>query len=429
MNLHRQNIPTWLAWILSALIALAALGRPALGQEKNVRTKLLDKQTTIKIMGLADPDSHNPYKVKIGDNDINVDAKNARQGNVYIAKTDTIEDDLVTRGGSITVDGVVEGDCAAMGGSITVNGSVEGDVAAFGGGVSVAEKASVGGKIASFGGSLDILGKAGDLACFGGSISLGPKAEIDGDVASMGGTVDKKPGAKVNGEVKNLSFGMFDQFIPGAIHGAESLSEPPRPANRVLGFFAALIVLAAIGFLVLLVSLFFPRHIEKMADSIRGDFWTSAGAGMLIEIALFPALVLMIVSILGIPLIPIAVLLLLAAVLMAYAAFGLVAFRKLTHAIDPARYGTVAAIMLGYLMLNALYLAASLIRIAPHMGFLAGLFTAINVLVTWFGLTVGLGAVWRTRFGTRNVALPAPSAPPVPPAPPTEIESGRSGIA
>ena len=39
------------------------------------------------------------------------------------------------------------------------------------------------------------------------------------------------------------------------------------------------------------------------------------------------------------------------------------------------------------------------------------------------------GAVWRTRFGTRNVALPAPPAPPVPPAPPIEIESGRTGIA
>ncbi|MDI6739809.1 MAG: polymer-forming cytoskeletal protein [Candidatus Edwardsbacteria bacterium] len=407
MNMHRQNIPTrrgGLAWITTALIALSCFAGPALS----------DRGT---------------YKVKVGDHDIRVDAKHARQGNVYIAKTDTVEGDLVSRGGSITVNGVVQGDCAALGGTVAVNGSVEGDLAAFGGGVSVAENGAVGGSIAAFGGSIDLLGKAGDdLACFGGSIALGPKSEVDGDVASLGGAIDKKPGAKVAGEVKTLSFGMFDQFIPGAIQIAEPWSKPPGPAHRALGFVTALIVVAAIGFLLFLVALFFPKHIERMSESIQRDFWTSAGAGMLIEMAIFPALLLMIISILGIPLVPIAVLLLLAAVLMAYAAFGLVVFRKLAHAVDPARYATIAAIMLGYLLLNALYLAASLIRIVPHMGFLAGLFTAINILVSWFGLTVGLGAVWRTRFGARSEILPVPPAAPTPPAP-TEIESGRSGIA
>jgi hypothetical protein len=301
---------------------------------------------------------------------------------------------------------------------VSVNGTVDGDVAAFGGGVAVAESATVTGQIASFGGSLDIKGKAGDdLACFGGSVNLGPKASVDGDVASMGGKVNKAEGAKVKGEIKNLSLGALDQFIPGAVQGVQPWQEHPRPAHRVFGFVTAVVVIAAIGFLVLLVALFFPRHIERISGAVERDFWTAAGAGMLVEIALGPALLLMVVSILGIPLIPIAVLLLLGAVLMAYAAFGLTVFRKLTHAIDPAHYAAIAAIMLGYALLNALYLLASLLRIVPHLGFLAGLFIAINILVTWFGLTVGLGAVWRTRFGTRSEVLPVPVAPPVPPIP------------
>ncbi|MRR09132.1 hypothetical protein EG831_03400, partial [bacterium] len=154
MNLNRQNVPGWLAWALSLLLAGATLARPALGGERTVRTKLLDKQTTVRVVGAADADSHGAFNVKIGDNDINVDAEDTRQGNVYVAKGDTVEDDLVTRGGSITVDGVVQGDCAALGGSIAINGSVTGDVAAFGGGVTLSEGGEVSGSIASFGGSL-----------------------------------------------------------------------------------------------------------------------------------------------------------------------------------------------------------------------------------------------------------------------------------
>lgn len=430
MNRHRQNIPAWLAWAASLLLAAASLARPAVGDERAVRAKLPDQQSAIKVVGVAAADSQGAFNVKIGDDDITVDAEEARRGNVYVAKGDTVEDDLVTRGGSITVDGVVQGDCAALGGSITVNGSVDGDVAAFGGGVTLAEAGEVDGSIAAFGGSLDVKGSAGnDLACFGGSIDLGPKARVDGNVASMGGTVNKADGAVVKGEVKNLSFGMLDQFIPGAIHNIDRFERPPRPPqpwSRAMGFVRTLIVAAGIGFLVLLAALFFPRQVERVATAVQDDFWTSAGVGMLIQMALFPGLVLMIVSILGIPLVPVAGMLLLAALLMSYAAIGLVVFRKLAHDAAPGRYGTVAAAMIGYLLLNALYLAASLLHVVPHTGFLVGLFIAINVLVTWFGLTIGLGAVWRTRFGTRSAALPVP---PAPPAPPTQIESGGTGIA
>ena len=392
MALHRQNASKWLAWLLALLAAASFAGR-----------------------ALADD---SVYDMQIGDHVIKVNSRNARQGNVYIARKDTVKDDLVTRGGSITVDGVVEGDCAALGGSVSVNGTIDGDVAAFGGGVAVAESAKVTGQIASFGGSLDIKGTAGDdLACFGGSVNLGPKATVDGDVASMGGTVKKAEGAKVKGEIKNISLGALDQFIPGAVQSAGSWQHERKADSPLLGFMVTFSVVAAIGFLVLLIALFFPRHIERMAGAIESDFWTSAGIGMLCEVALGPALLLMVVSVLGIPLIPIAVLLLLGAVLMAYAAFGLIVFRKLTHAVDPARYAATASIMLGYALLNALYLLASLLRIVPHLGFLAGLFIAINILVTWFGLTIGLGAVWRTRFGTRSGVLPAPLPAAVPPAP------------
>jgi cytoskeletal protein CcmA (bactofilin family) len=404
-----QNILGWLTGITATVAALAAMALP------------------------ADADQ-NTYQMKIGKDDINVDVKNARQGNVYVAKTDTVRDDLVTRDGSITVDGVVEGDVAALGGTVAINGSVDGDVAAFGGGVAVGEQAHVTGKIAAFGGSIELLGKAGDdLACFGGSVNLGPKAEVDGDIATMGGVVDQKPGAKVGGEIKNIHFRMFERFLPGGVHSFDYRHQEPPPVVRAVTqtvrFLLALVVIAVIGLLLLLVVLLFPGQVERIANSIQNDFWTSAGAGMLIEVAIFPALLLMVISILGIPLIPVALLLLAAAVVMAYAAFGLLVYRKLTVSAGWTARGLVPCVMIGYLALNVLYIAAALIRIIPHVGFLAGLLTAVNILVTWFGLTIGLGAVWRTRFGTRSVTLPIPAVTPPAPPPPVQIESGRSGIA
>ncbi|TAK58706.1 hypothetical protein EPO14_02660 [Patescibacteria group bacterium] len=89
---------------------------------------------------------------------------------VYVSST--AEKDLLGAGGKITVNAPVIGDLMLTGGSVNILDSVGGDVRVAGGDVTVAK--SVG----------------GDLFVFGGTVTILPSATIGGDVIIFGGTVD-----------------------------------------------------------------------------------------------------------------------------------------------------------------------------------------------------------------------------------------------
>jgi hypothetical protein len=394
----------WL--VLLPMIALLLAATAGLAEEKVVGTKLLDKKTTIKIQGIGESDSDTSYKFKIGDKEVQIDAKDAKVGDIYIGKADTINDDVVTKGGSITVDGMVNGDCVAFGGGVTVNGTVMGDVATFGGASVVAGR--IKGDVATFGGAASIDGTvSGDVAAFGGMVKLGPASSVGGDIATIGGTVDRAEGARVGGQIKNLDLGMLNQFIPGVIGSATFASHPKPVAGRAIKFFITFFMLAGLGILITLLGVFFSKPIERITHIIEVDFWKSAGIGFLVQISLAPALVFMAVSILGIPLIPLAVLLVVAGILMSIASFGVIINQKFLHAVNKPPMNTLPAVVLGFVLLHSLFLLGTLINIAGSpLTALGVIFIIINFIVLWCGVTVGLGAVWTTRLGTRDQAPP-----------------------
>lgn len=399
----------WL--ILLPIIALLLAATAGLAEEKVVGTKLLDKKTVIKIQGIGDGDSDTTYKFKIGEKEVEIDSKNAKVGNIYVGPADTINDDVVTKGGSITVDGMVNGDCVTFGGGVTVNGTVMHDVAAFGGATMVA--GTVKGDVATFGGNVSIDGTVdGDVAAFGGMVKLGPKSSVGGDIATVGGTVDRADGAQVSGEIKNVDLGMLNQFIPGLVGSAHFAHKKPV-AGRAIKFFVVFFMLAGLGILVTLLGVFFSKPIERITHIIETDFWKSAGIGFLVQISLAPALVFMAVSILGIPLIPLAVLLVVAGILMSIASFGVIINQKFLHAVNKPPMNTLPAVVLGFVLLHSLFLLGTLINIAGSpLTALGVIFIIINFIVLWCGVTVGLGAVWTTRLGTRDQAPPRlPKAP------------------
>jgi len=391
--------------ILLTVTALLMAAGTGLAEEKVVGTKLLDKTTTIKIQGIGDPDSEHTYKFKVGDKEMEIDSKDARVGDVYVGPADTINDDVVTKGGSIKVDGMVNGDCVTFGGAVTVNGTVMHDVATFGGATLV--NGTVKGDVATFGGPVTIEGTVGgEVAAFGGVVRLGDKSSVGGDISTVGGSVSRAESAQVGGEVKNVDLGMLNQFIPRVIGSATYVDHPkPAVAGRAIGFFVVFFILMGLGILIVLLGVFFAKPIERITHIIEVDFWKSAGIGFLIQISLAPALVFMAVSILGIPLIPLAVLLVVAAILMSIASFGMIINQKFMHAIKKPLMNTLPAVALGYVLLVSLFLLGSLINIAGSpLTALGVIFIIINFIVLWCGVTVGLGAVWTTRLGTRDQA-------------------------
>lgn len=380
----------------SALAWLALAAGAALAQEPVIAIQRLDNH------------SDSSYRVKVGNREVEIDSRNARVGDFYVGPADTISEDVVTKGGSITVDGMVAGNCVSLGGPVRVNGTVLGDAASFGGPVEVT--GSVKGDVASFGGPITVEGSVGnDITSFGGPVKLGPRAEVGGDIAVMGGSIEKPDGAVVHGEIKNIDLGMLNSFIPRIV-GSVALSVQPKPtaASRAVKFLVVFFMLAGLGIMVMLLGTFFTRPVERISHIIEVDFWKSAGIGFLIQICIAPALTFMAVSILGIPLIPLAILLVVAAILMSIASFGMIINQKLMHALGRTPMRTLPAVALGFLLLHSQFLLGSLVSIAGSpLTALGVIFAIINSIVLWCGITVGLGAVWATRLGTRE-GFPAP---------------------
>ncbi|MDO9390285.1 MAG: polymer-forming cytoskeletal protein [bacterium] len=377
-----------------------------------IKTKLLDKSTAIKVQGLSEPapKAGETYKLKMAGKDIEINAKDTRVGDVHIAAGDTIDDDLATKGGSITVDGVVTGDCAAMGGSVFVNGEVQGDVACFGGSADVA--GTVGGGLACFGGSANITGSVGEeLACFGGTVTLGPKSSVGGDISVMGGTVEKSDSAQIGGEIQKLDLGMLNNMLPGMIGHARVVHEHPVK-SRFLVFGIWFFVALGFSLIILLITALFPHHIEAVKNATVQDTWKSFGIGLLVIVAFMPVWIMLLITIVGIFVVPLAYA---AALLVSLAVFGMILGQRFFQVTNKPQPGTVLTSMTGFLLLMAVMVAGMLINVAGSpFNILGWILVIISWIACWIGISLGLGGVWLSRFGTvktyRSPALP-PAVP------------------
>jgi hypothetical protein len=162
--------------------------------------------------------------------------------------------------------------------------------------------------------------------------------------------------------------------------------------------------------LLLFPAIFFPKQVENAAAAIEGDVWRTCGVGALIVMGFFPAMLAMLVSILGIPLVPFALMLFTAAGVLGLAAFSVVLQgRFFTGIKKTGPVGLPAKVAAGYGIMAALVFFGKLV---PLVG---GVLSLIGLMLMTFGAMLGLGAAWLTRMGNRTVTIQA-QPPAVPPA-------------
>jgi cytoskeletal protein CcmA (bactofilin family) len=343
---------------------------------------------------------------------INVESDDVRHGDTLVPKGETLRQDLAATG-AIVVDGTVDGDCASLGNSVAVNGDVRGDVAALGGAAEV--PGTITGDLAVLGAPAHISGTVhGDVAVMGGNVTLDEHAVVDGDVSMLGGKLVKADGAVVKGSVNHLDLALAKSFLPliGKLHRMPDLAEKFSPLKKVAQFVMFLVFAAGMGLMVVLLTVLLPKQVETAAAMITADFWKAAAVGALILMLTFPGFLLMVVSILGIPLIPLAMLFYCVALIMALAAFSLVLAGRFCELRGQPRPVTLAAVALGYGLLVGLLALGKFLEIGGTMGsLLGGIFVLANLILLSCGMVVGLGALWLTRMGTTGRLGAVPPAP------------------
>jgi hypothetical protein len=236
-------------------------------------------------------------------------------------------------------------------------------------------------KAVAVGGSVTVSGHVRkDAVALGGSVTLLPGARVEGDAVAIGGTVSVDEGATLDGD--NVSLGgtiptMAGSVIRGAVGGRPNL-------HSMFGFAARMTRAIFLYVIALLIALAFPHAVSRIRTYLVNRPGLSALGGLAILLGFLPLCALLAVTIIGIPLIPVAVMLLAALLLFGFTVSAGWLGEKLPFLQEKT---PVKAVALGGVVLAVLSLV-------PWLG------TSLVVLVA----AIAAGATLISRFG-RTVAV------------------------
>jgi hypothetical protein len=245
----------------------------------------------------------------------------------------------------------------------------------------------------------------GDVVVIGGTARLGPRAQVKGELTVVGGVLERDPGAIVRGEINEIgvganaldglrSRGLFRGMWP--IFGV-------TPLVRLAGTLMRVVLLVLFGWIVVLMA---RTPVQLIADRAAAEPLKAGLVGFLIELVFIPALVVTIVmlamSIIGIPLLALVPLVIVGFIVVLIVGFTGVAYRLGLEA--ERRLGRTSsepyvATLLGIAVIVAPLLLGRLVGLAPGFGVAAVALAAVGVALEYVGWTVGLGAAVLARFG------------------------------
>lgn len=289
-------------------------------------------------------------------------------------------------GGSVEVDATTRGDLYATGGSVSVRGPVGGDLSAMGISVRTHPSATVAQNARLAGGSVSVEGPVqGALLASGGEVYF--NAAVDGDAHLAGARIRFGPNATVGGmltyatgeemevpasvaDASRVTFRKLDVGDLGEA-GRRQWDWPERPGMDIGPAAIAGGVAATIGSFLLVGALFLafaPTLVSRLRKSVIAQPGATALSGLIGLSMLFGGVPILAMTIIGIPLVPIAVLAILIVWFLGYVlgayALGMKVARGLGMTEDPSM--TIRLIVLA-----ATACVAALLNFIPIIGWMA----------------------------------------------------------
>ncbi|MBI5510954.1 MAG: polymer-forming cytoskeletal protein [Deltaproteobacteria bacterium] len=227
------------------------------------------------------------------------------------------------------------------------------------------------------GGSMTVAGHVrGDAVAVGGSVILEPGAVVDGDAVAIGGGVEVAEGATLNGNRVSLG-----GSLGGVVKSLASFNPErfllPAIVLRVLSSLVRMITLLILG---LLLLAFAPGRIQGVREVLAARPGQSFVTGFGLMLGFVPLCILLAVTLVGIPLIPVAILALIAVVVMGLVAFAVWLGYRIP--VYTANKTPVSALVMGMVVVTA-------VDLVPIFG--GAVLAAVSLAAA--------GAVLLSRFG------------------------------
>lgn len=245
------------------------------------------------------------------------------------------------------------------------------------GSVTVASDQDVEGTITVLGGDADIYGT------------------VHGDVNVFGGRVIKHDGSVVTGDT-NVFGGGAASWVPWL---------PTAGVSTIAAENAKLMMRLAYSVIVVLMFLLFPVRVRAALDRVEHHPGLSAAVGVVALVAIVPIAVLLFISIIGWPLIPVEIIAIFAGILIGQAALGLLIGRRLYELVRPhATPSPLAALVVGLIVISA----AEVLPVVGHL---------VTALIWLVGLGAAVLAFVRETTFMGGPPMAAAGAPGVGPRP------------
>jgi len=360
---------------------------------------------------------------------------------VLLEPGEVFDGDLGIFNGDLHVpDGsVVQGDVFVTNGDVEVRGRIEGSLAVISGELALEQGAVVEGDLFVMSGNHDIAGRVtGDLSVMFGDGDLRDTAVIDGDLMVLSGRLERAAGARVGGEelsdirlpnLPNLpDWPLIRERIREVPAVARAGVDTPaqgfgRWVGRLFtaGFFS--LVFVALGLLVVFI---WPRHARRVSECIEIMPVQSFALGLLTF--LIAAVLESIAAVLLILIVLVAAALISTVILIP---IGLLLILLSVLVLLPVPLALMAGMVLGWVSLAQLLgkkvgkvlktgglqpLAATLLGLLVTVPVAALLWILKPVCCAWpfviLLTSLGLGAVFHTRFGRQPCDQTKPGAAP-----------------
>lgn len=252
-------------------------------------------------------------------------------GDVYCAGgtitiSDSITGDLVVAGGQVYMRGVVVDDVRAAGGTVDITGNIGGDLVVAGGTVVVSPETVISNALSATSGKVDLMGTVrGITHCSGGEINFSGRAEQDfncyggklmlngfvGGASTLAGQ-DLNLGSQssFNGNVRywsgrgEMDFGTALASGTTATYDASLGKDVSKKDYRFLGFASFMFLLWYVIAMFILLALgqwLFARFFSQGAATAQSDPLRSIGYGFLYFVVVPVAILLLMITLVGVP--------------------------------------------------------------------------------------------------------------------------------
>jgi hypothetical protein len=301
--------------------------------------------------------------------------------------------------------------------------------------ITVGHGKRVRGDVVAVGGSVTIYGQVtGDVIAVGGNVTLMSGSMVRGDAVSVGGTLEREEGAVLEGQEVSVSMGPWN--INRWLWGFPQRTYIPHYGARGLSIWWDFLRYAGFFLIGLILYYAFPKRMAVIRETTRSSFWLGLLTGFGSVLGVIVALILLIITCIGIlvaiPGFFLSVLAVIGGGSAAVVILGEVIFRRQAKSAG----SWIGALALGTVLLFAVQFVGQLLDLAGGPGNAIGGSLKAIVKVAWFVLFLsGFGALVLSRIGKRvpGTQLATPSGPPppgaLPPRAPGDVPPSGPGAA